>query len=91
AGNTRRIADDPEAFKISNVEEACVMPDQRPSSCKKPNRYLFWDGIHPTAKAHRIIGKMVFKNYHSFMRDSEVLCHPGRKNRDAACRSVLWL
>ncbi|MET0074879.1 MAG: SGNH/GDSL hydrolase family protein [Candidatus Thiodiazotropha lotti] len=91
AGSTRQIADDPEALKISNVEDACVMPDQQPSSCKQPNRYLFWDGIHPTAKAHRIIGKMVFKNYQSFMRASEVYCHPGRKNRKAACRSVLWL
>ncbi|MCG7992215.1 MAG: SGNH/GDSL hydrolase family protein [Candidatus Thiodiazotropha lotti] len=91
AGSTRRMVDDPEAFQMTNMEDACVMPDQQPSSCKQPNRYLFWDGIHPTAKAHRVIGGMAFKSYQSFMRASEVYCHPGRKQRDVACRSVLWL
>jgi thermolabile hemolysin len=91
AQSTRKIVDNHQAFKMSDVENACVMPDQKPSSCKKPNRYLFWDGIHPTRKAHRIIGKMAFKTYQAFINESEVVCHPGKRRSDPACRAVYWL
>jgi phospholipase/lecithinase/hemolysin len=23
--------------------------------CERPNRYLFWDGIHPTVAGHEIV------------------------------------
>ncbi len=46
---------DPGSFGLSNVADPCVMPNQPPYACKKPKRFLFWDGIHPTRAAHRII------------------------------------
>ncbi|MEW8048781.1 MAG: SGNH/GDSL hydrolase family protein [Candidatus Thiodiazotropha sp.] len=48
------IVADPDAFGLNNVLDACVMPNQPPFACKKPKRFLFWDGIHPTRAAHRI-------------------------------------
>jgi outer membrane lipase/esterase len=91
AQSTQKIVDNPETFKMSDVENACVRPEQKPSSCKKPNQYLFWDGTHPTRKAHRVIGKMAYKTYQAFIAESEVVCHPGKRGRDPACRAVYWL
>jgi len=46
----------PETSGLSNVHDAClsfgVVGD---AICPTPNRYLFWDGIHPTTAAHGLI------------------------------------
>lgn len=39
-------------FGITNVTDACINPDEPPFTCKKPDSYLFWDGIHPTKVVH---------------------------------------
>ena len=46
----------PAGFGLRNVEEPCIIPGVtvRPY-CVKPDRYLFWDGIHPTRAGHGII------------------------------------
>ncbi|MCU7806530.1 MAG: SGNH/GDSL hydrolase family protein [Candidatus Thiodiazotropha sp. (ex Semelilucina semeliformis)] len=49
------LVTNPREYGLKNVENACVMPNQKPAACKKPKRYLFWDGIHPTKAAHRIL------------------------------------
>ena len=45
----------PAQFGLKNVTDACVMPDQPPFNCKRPDEYLFWDGIHPTKAVHAIL------------------------------------
>lgn len=49
------IVGNPALFGLSNVTQACVTPGVAPFACQDPDRYLFWDGIHPTAAAHAII------------------------------------
>lgn len=44
----------PAAFGFSNVIGSCLSGS---ITCGNPDEFLFWDGIHPTTAAHRIIGK----------------------------------
>jgi phospholipase/lecithinase/hemolysin len=51
----------PGAFGFTNVTNACVMPNTAPFRCRRPDQYLFWDGIHPTTAAHGTIAQAVAK------------------------------
>ena len=50
----------PLEFGLSDAVDPClrfgVVDD---AVCAKPNQYLFWDGIHPTAAGQRIFGRAV--------------------------------
>jgi phospholipase/lecithinase/hemolysin len=45
---------------IDNVSDSCLtfFTDVDPV-CAEPDRYLFWDGIHPTAAGHGLLAKRV--------------------------------
>lgn len=47
----------PAAFGFINVISPCISGS---NICKNPDQFLFWDGIHPTTAAHRIIGENAF-------------------------------
>ena len=52
------VAAAPQTFGISNAVDACLTPEvTKAAICKKPNEYLFWDGIHPTRKGHSILAE----------------------------------
>ncbi|MEZ5542323.1 MAG: SGNH/GDSL hydrolase family protein [Pseudomonadota bacterium] len=53
------IVADPAGYRLSNVTGACIMPNVPPYACRNPDSYLFWDGIHPTRKAHEIVAAAV--------------------------------
>jgi phospholipase/lecithinase/hemolysin len=52
----RAIVSDPHAYRLKDVQDACltffVLVD---AICERPNRFLFWDGIHPTVAGHEIL------------------------------------
>jgi phospholipase/lecithinase/hemolysin len=45
---------DPKKFGFTQVTRACLV-DSR--TCGHPEQFLFWDDIHPTTKAHRILAE----------------------------------
>jgi len=47
----------PAAFNFTNVISSCLSGS---GTCSNPDQFLFWDGIHPTTAAHRIIGETAF-------------------------------
>jgi phospholipase/lecithinase/hemolysin len=48
----------PAALGLTNVTESCIHPNVTVNPyCDQPRKYLFWDGIHPTAAGHRIIAR----------------------------------
>jgi outer membrane lipase/esterase len=48
---------DPAAFGLAEVEAPCITPNVAPFTCKKPDQFFFWDGIHPTKAVHRILAQ----------------------------------
>ena len=47
----------PAKYGLTNVTGACLSGG---GVCGSPDRFLFWDGIHPTTAAHRILGEAAF-------------------------------
>ncbi len=49
---------DPAAFGLTDVVDSCLaFGVVRGAVCERPDRYLFWDGIHPTRAGHHIIAR----------------------------------
>ena len=57
------IYDDPGAFGLKDASSSCLMFMMGGGICSKPNKFLFWDGIHPTAKIHKIVSKAAARIY----------------------------
>ena len=51
-----QILQTPAAFGLSNATDRCTVANTYGNAiCSTPNRYLFWDGIHPTTTSHSIV------------------------------------
>jgi phospholipase/lecithinase/hemolysin len=49
---------DPKEFGLTDVEDACLaFGVVRGAVCERPDRYLFWDGVHPTRAGHHIVAR----------------------------------
>jgi outer membrane lipase/esterase len=50
------VVSDPQAYRLRDAQDPCltffVSVD---AICERPNRHLFWDGIHPTEAGHEIV------------------------------------
>jgi phospholipase/lecithinase/hemolysin len=55
----KALVANPSAAGLENVTDACVTPDTAPFVCHAPDRYLYWDGIHPTAAVHALVARAV--------------------------------
>jgi phospholipase/lecithinase/hemolysin len=52
----------PGSFGFSNVADRCTVPLVVGNAiCSTPNRYLFWDAIHPTAAGHNALADAALK------------------------------
>src|SRR6267142_499372 len=48
----------PEAFGLTDATHPCIALNTRAHAfCASPNKFLFWDGIHPTVAGHRILAE----------------------------------
>lgn len=52
-----QIASEPGEFGLTDVSTPCIQPNEPPFRCAHPDRFLFWDGIHPTRAAHGILAR----------------------------------
>jgi len=54
----REAITEPAKFGFTNVTNACL---NNLAVCDNPDKFLFWDGIHPTTAAHRILAEAALK------------------------------
>ena len=48
----------PAAFGLTDATHPCIALNTRAHAfCATPNKFLFWDGIHPTVAGHRILAE----------------------------------
>jgi phospholipase/lecithinase/hemolysin len=56
------IVDAPDLYGFREVEEPCLTFDVFFGAiCRRPGKYLFWDAIHPTRAAHRVLGLLALE------------------------------
>jgi thermolabile hemolysin len=53
----RDAISNPSKYGFTNVSNACL---NQGVTCSNPDQFLFWDGIHPTTAAHKIIALKAF-------------------------------
>lgn len=62
-----RVIADPGGFGFTNVTDSCIGDSSvvpldlatQPVACN-PDKFLFWDEVHPTTATHKLIGELAF-------------------------------
>ena len=52
-----QFQNNPDESPFTNITNVCLLNP----ACINPDQFLFWDGIHPTSKTHKIIAEFAFK------------------------------
>ncbi len=53
------IISNPGSYGFSNVNQSCLGGPLGLTPCATPGEYVFWDGFHPTTKAHAVLGQQM--------------------------------
>lgn len=57
-GILNQVVADPAAVGLADAVDSCITPDTRAGAfCAQPDKFLFWDGIHPTRAGHAILAQ----------------------------------
>jgi phospholipase/lecithinase/hemolysin len=48
----------PAAYGFTNVTTPCL--DAVTGPCAAPDEFLYWDGVHPTTRAHELLGEQFY-------------------------------
>jgi len=58
AAHVTAIVQSPGDFGLQNVTAPCITPNTPPFTCRQPDVFFFWDGIHATKAVHAIIAQL---------------------------------
>ena len=53
----RTVVNNPGAYGLTNVTDACFDPANPGPVCATPDQYLFFDDLHPSARGHQILAQ----------------------------------
>ena len=53
----RNVVNNPGAYGLTNVTDACFDPGNPGPVCATPDQYLFFDDLHPSARGHQILAE----------------------------------
>ena len=71
----------PQAFGFTEVEQPCITPGTTVQPyCKRPDQYLFWDGIHPTSAGHQVLANKAYQ----LVNGNQGKCAEGGRGRCVA-------
>lgn len=92
------LAEEPASFGLLNVADSCITPRVIAGAiCRRPETYLFWDVIHPTTRAHRLVAEeaaavltATFPNLASVARTEEARVNFAEVRRQLL-RQGIWL
>lgn len=71
-----QVVKSPEKFGFSNVTQACL---NQGIVCNNPDRYLFWDSIHPSTAAHKLLVDLAGKKIKIYAIKSQNMANSGFK------------
>lgn len=65
------VVANPSAFGLTNVTDSCITPGVvEDAICDRPNKYLFWDFVHPTRTTHRILSRRAEDAFEDFLNNN---------------------
>ncbi len=81
-GLLQQVVADPAALGLTNITGRCYTGDDLlftggGSVCADPSEFLFWDGIHPTASVHAVLGNALFAALPAAVDEPSVLALVG--------------
>ncbi len=61
----KSLVNNPASFGFSVIDQPCFSSFNPANICDNPEDYFFWDEVHLTTDAHRVIGEFVFSSLES--------------------------